>query len=169
VSRSQEAGAAAEEISARQAAVGGSWAHYGDDLVPRQSCFGQDTRALMNGFAVPVMNQFGLCPAPVKGTKNPIAPLTITKDLDKLGVLKGVTTFNFHLHLPPCADDQGLEVHSCAGQAADRPVPSASVPRRRETASSIRASACRRRAHAAAIPCWPTRQSSPRCVVAPLA
>ncbi|MGH8066364.1 MAG: hypothetical protein ACRERE_14245 [Candidatus Entotheonellia bacterium] len=36
VSRSQEAGAAAEEISARQAAVDGSGAHHGDELVPRQ-------------------------------------------------------------------------------------------------------------------------------------
>jgi hypothetical protein len=48
----------------------------------------------------------GLRPAPVQGTKHPIAPLTITEDLDKLGVLKGVTTFNFHLHLAPCADDR---------------------------------------------------------------
>ena len=30
------AGAAAEEISARQAAVGGSWAHHGNELVPRR-------------------------------------------------------------------------------------------------------------------------------------
>jgi hypothetical protein len=74
VSREQEAGAAAEEISARQAAVGGSWAHHGDDLIPRRSCFGQDTRALMNGLAVPVMNQCGLRPATVKGIKNQIAP-----------------------------------------------------------------------------------------------
>ena len=72
----------------------------------------------MNGLAVPVMHQFGRRPAAVKGTKNPIAPLTINKDLDKLGVLKGVTTFTFHLHLPHC---------SYIGQAADRPVPSASV------------------------------------------
>ena len=54
----------------------------------------------MNGLAVPVMNQFALRPATVKGTKNPIAPLTINKDLDTLGVLEGVTTFNFRLQLP---------------------------------------------------------------------
>jgi hypothetical protein len=35
----------------------------------------------------------------VKGT-NQIAPLTINKDLDKAGWLNGVTTFNFHPHLP---------------------------------------------------------------------
>jgi hypothetical protein len=70
------------------------------DLTPRQhkGCHGHLC-------AVPVMNHVGLRPAPVQGTKHPIAPLTITEDLDKLGMLKGVTTFNFHLHLAPCADD----------------------------------------------------------------
>jgi hypothetical protein len=70
VSRSQEAGAAAEEISARQAAVGGLWAHHGDELVPRPQRFGPYTRSLMNGLAVPVVNQFGLRPATVKGTEH---------------------------------------------------------------------------------------------------
>ena len=73
--------------------------HHGDELVPRQQRFGQYTRSLMKALDVPVMNQFGLRPAVVKGTKQ-IAPLTVNKDLDKLGLLDGVTTFNFHLHLP---------------------------------------------------------------------
>jgi hypothetical protein len=73
--------------------------HHGDELVPRQQRFGQYTRSLMKALDVPVMNQFGLRPAVVKGTKQ-IAPLTINKDLDALGLLDGVTTFNFHLHLP---------------------------------------------------------------------
>jgi hypothetical protein len=46
-----------------------------------------------------VINQFGLRPALVKGTKQ-ISPLTINRDLDELGLLEGVTTFNFHPHLP---------------------------------------------------------------------
>jgi hypothetical protein len=74
--------------------------HHGDELVPRQQRFGQYTRSLMKALDVPVMNQFGLRPATVEGTKNDIAPLVINKDLDKLGLLNGVTTFNFHLHLP---------------------------------------------------------------------
>jgi hypothetical protein len=127
VSREQEADAAAEEISARQAAVGGSWAHHGNALVPRQSCFGQDSRALMNGLAVPVMHQCGRRPATVTGTKNPIAPLTINKDLDKLGVLKGVTTFNVHLHLPYDAltTKESKSIHMLARQPIDlsRPHP----------------------------------------------
>jgi hypothetical protein len=45
------------------------------------------------------MNQFGLRPAVIKGSKQ-IAPLTVNGDLDTLRLLDGVTTFNFHLHLP---------------------------------------------------------------------
>ena len=73
--------------------------HHGDDLVPRQQRFGQYTRSLMKALEVPVMNQFGLRPALVPGT-NQLTPLTINHDLDTLGLLKGVTTFNFHMHLP---------------------------------------------------------------------
>lgn len=73
--------------------------HHGDDLVPRQQRFGQYTRSLMKALDVPVMNQFGLRPALVPGT-NQLASLTINHDLDALGLLKGVTTFNFHMHLP---------------------------------------------------------------------
>jgi hypothetical protein len=75
------------------------YAHHGDALVPRQQRFGQYTRSLMKALGVPVMNQFGLRPALVKGTTK-ISPLSIDKDLDTLGLLNGVTTFNFHPHLP---------------------------------------------------------------------
>ena len=81
----------------------------------------------MNGLAVPVMNQFGRRPATVKGTKNQIAPLTINKDLDKLDGLKGVTTFNFHLHLPHDAltTKDSTSIHMLARQPIDlsRPHP----------------------------------------------
>ena len=81
----------------------------------------------MNGLAVPVMNQFGRRPATVKGTKNQIVPLTINKDLDKLGVLKGVTTFNFHLHLSHYAltTKDSTSIHILARQPIDlsRPHP----------------------------------------------
>ena len=64
--------------------------HHGDRLVPRQQRFSQYTRSLMKGLDVPVINQYGLRPAVVKGFR----------DLDKLGLLNNVTTFNFHPHLP---------------------------------------------------------------------
>jgi len=73
--------------------------HHGDPLVPRQQRFSQYTRSLMKTLDVPVINQYGLRPAVVKGTKE-IAPLTALRDLDKLSLLKNVTTFNFHPHLP---------------------------------------------------------------------
>ena len=44
-------------------------------------------------------NTWGPAPAVVEGT-NEIAPLTAFPDLDSLGLLHNVTTFNFHPHLP---------------------------------------------------------------------
>lgn len=100
--------------------------HHGDALVPRQQRFGQYTRSLMKALEVPVMNQYGLRPALVKGTKQ-IAPLTLNKDLDKLGLLNGVTTFNFHPHLPHYAltTDDVKSVHVLTRQPIDldRPHP----------------------------------------------
>ena len=84
-----------EDLKQRQQ----EYLHHGDALVPRQQRFGQYTRSMMKGLGVPVMNQYGLRPALVKGTKQ-IAPLTINRDLDELELLNGVSTFNFHPHLP---------------------------------------------------------------------
>jgi hypothetical protein len=102
------------------------YSHHGDALVPRQQRFGQYTRSLMRALEVPVMNQFGLRPALVKGTRQ-IAPLTIDKDLDKIGLLNGVSTFNFHPHLPHYAvtTDDTRFVHVLTRQPIDldRPHP----------------------------------------------
>jgi hypothetical protein len=73
--------------------------HHRDPLVPRQQRFGQYTRSLMKALGVPVQNKYGLRPATVNGT-NEIAPLTAFRDLDALGLLKNVPTFNLHAHLP---------------------------------------------------------------------
>jgi hypothetical protein len=75
------------------------YAHHGDALVPRQQRFGKYTRSLMKGLGIPVENRYGLRPAVVPGT-NQIAPLTAMRDLDERGWLDGVTSFNFHMHLP---------------------------------------------------------------------
>ena len=111
-----------EDLKQRQL----EYTHHGDELVPRQQRFGQYTRSMMNALGVPVINQFGLRPAIVKGTKQ-IAPLTINKDLDKLGLLNGVTTFNFHPHLPHYAltSDDTKSVHVLTRQPIDldRPHP----------------------------------------------
>jgi hypothetical protein len=73
--------------------------HHGDELVPRQQRFSQYTRSLMKALDIPVINQWGLRPAVVKGTRDPV-PLTAFRDLDKKGLLKDVTNFCFHQHLP---------------------------------------------------------------------
>lgn len=112
----------AEDLEQRQM----EYRHHGDELVPRQQRFGQYTRSLMRALGVPVLNQYGLRPALVKGTKQ-IAPLTINKDLDQLGLLKGVTTFNFHLHLPHYAvtTEDSSAIHVLTRQPVDleRPHP----------------------------------------------
>src|SRR5207237_8452884 len=97
-----------------------------DALVPRQQSFSQYTRSLMTALDIPVMNQWGLRPALVKGTRD-IAPLTSFKDLDKLGLLNNVPTLNFHPHLPHYAltEDNGKTVQLLARQPIDpdRPHP----------------------------------------------
>ena len=106
--------------------------HHGDALVPRQQRFGQYTRSLMKALDVPVHNTWGLRPALVKGTKE-IAPLTAFRDIDKLGLLNNVPTFNFHPHLPHYEmTDQGQQVGASAGAPAHRSRPSASLHRRRQ-------------------------------------
>ena len=102
------------------------YAHHGDPLVPRQQRFGRYTRTLMKGLGVPVENRWGLRPAVVPGTRQ-IAPLTAMRDLDTRGWLNGVTTFNFHPHLPHYAltSEDDKSVHVLARQPIDlsRPHP----------------------------------------------
>ena len=95
------------------------YAHHGDPLVPHQQRFGRYTRSLMTGLGVPVENRYGLRPATTEGTK--LRPLTIARDLDTRGWLEGVTTFNFHPHLPHYAvttDDESA-IHVLARQPID--------------------------------------------------
>src|SRR6186713_2380326 len=100
--------------------------HHGDTLVPRQQRFSQYTRSLMKALDVPVNNVWGLRPAVVKGTKD-IAPLTAFHDVDKLGLLENVPTFNFHPHLPhyELTTQDTKSVHLLARQPIDpdRPHP----------------------------------------------
>lgn len=102
------------------------YAHHGDPLVPSQQRFGRYTRSLMRGLNTPVENRWGLRPAVVKGT-NQIAPLSKMQDLDARGWLNGVTTFNFHPHLPHYAltTEDGESIHVLARQPIDlsRPHP----------------------------------------------
>ena len=100
--------------------------HHGDRLVPRQQRFGRYTRSLMKGLGVPVENQYGLRPAVVQGTTK-LQPLLKSSDHDLRGWLEGVTTFNFHQHLPHYAvtTDEPDAIHVLARQPIDmsRPHP----------------------------------------------
>jgi hypothetical protein len=100
--------------------------HHGDELVPRQQRFSQYTRSLMKALGIPVMNEWGLRPAVVKGTKDPV-PLTAFHDLDKKGLLNNVTTFCFHQHLPHYAltskDDKSVQVLARQQVDPERPHP----------------------------------------------
>ncbi len=110
--------------SLRERAV--EYAHHGDPLVPRQQRFGRFTRSLLEALGIPVENRYGLRPAVVEGTTQPL-PLTVTRDLDRRGWLSGVTTFNFHMHLPHYAvtTSEPGAIHVLATQPVDtsRPHP----------------------------------------------
>lgn len=71
--------------------------HHGDGLVPRQQRFTSYTRGLMQALDVPVRNVWGLRPARKAGE---LVALTKFPEADELGLLEGVPTLNFHLHLP---------------------------------------------------------------------
>jgi hypothetical protein len=96
------------------------YAHHGDALVPRQQRFGRYTRSLMEGLGIPVENRYGLRPAVVPGTKQ-IAPLSTFQDLDTRGWLRGVTNFNFHMHLPhySVTNAESGAIHVLARQPID--------------------------------------------------
>jgi hypothetical protein len=102
------------------------YAHHGDLLVPRQQRFGRYTLALLEALGIPVESRWALRPAVRPGTTNKIAPFTPFRDLDSKGLLAGVESLNFHLHLPHYAltRDDGT-AHVLARQPIDpaRPHP----------------------------------------------
>jgi hypothetical protein len=102
------------------------YAHHGDTLIPRQERFGRYTIALLEGLGIPVVNRWALRPAVRSGTLDKIAPFTAFRDADAAGLLAGVESLNFHMHLPHYAvtRDDGT-AHVLAKQSIDttRPHP----------------------------------------------
>jgi hypothetical protein len=72
--------------------------HHGDPAIPARQSFGDFGLSLLGGLGVPVKNRFGLRPA--KLPDGSPAPLEIATELDRAGLMEGVTTFNLHPHLP---------------------------------------------------------------------
>lgn len=100
--------------------------HHGDRLVPRQQRFTSYGRSLLEALKVPVHNEYGLRPALVPGTREPV-PVRKFEDLDRPGLLRGVTNFSFHMHLPHyrVTSSTAGAIHVLASQAIDpgRPHP----------------------------------------------
>ena len=71
--------------------------HHGDRVIPPEQRFSGFARSILAGLDVPVENRFGLRPA-ILPDGDP-APIECEPDLDRLGLLEGVTTFNSHPHL----------------------------------------------------------------------
>jgi hypothetical protein len=72
--------------------------HHGDPGIPARQSFGDFGIALLKGLGISVRNRFGLRPAKIPNGSP--APLEIVTDADRFGLMKGVTTFNLHPHLP---------------------------------------------------------------------
>lgn len=72
--------------------------HHGDPGIPPRQGFGGFFRTLLAGLDVPVVNRFGLRPA-AEPDGSP-SPFEAERQLDSLGLLDGVETFNLHAHLP---------------------------------------------------------------------
>lgn len=100
--------------------------HHGDPLVPRQQRFSRYTRSLMRALGVPVHNIWGLRPAVLHGTREPVA-LNAYHDFDERGLLTDVPTLSFHQHLPhyELTAPEGASLRVLARQPVDldRPHP----------------------------------------------
>ena len=72
--------------------------HHGDPAIPPRQCFSDFGVSLLEGLGLSVRNRFGLRPSKMPdGTPT---PLRIFGELDRAGLLEGVTNFNLHPHLP---------------------------------------------------------------------
>ena len=74
------------------------FSHHQDRTIPGQQRIGGFARCLLAGLGFAVENRWGLNPK-AESDGSP-APLLLNPDLDNGGLLKGVTTFNLHPHLP---------------------------------------------------------------------
>ena len=113
------------------------------------SVLGNIPARLMKALDVPVHNCWGLRPALVKGTKD-IAPLTTFRDIDELGLLRNVSTLNFHPHLPHYEiTEQNGEVRSIYWRAS-RSIASGRIPSPQLATRNLTAcSGCRQMSSAA--------------------
>ncbi len=72
--------------------------HHGDPAIPARQRFGDFGLSLLNGLGLRVRNRFGLRPA--KLPDGAPVPLEVSAEFDRDELMRGVTTFNLHSHLP---------------------------------------------------------------------
>jgi hypothetical protein len=84
-----------DERLARQAV---EFHHHGDIAIPARQRFGDFGISLLNGLGLAVKNRFGLRPA--KMPDGSPAPIEVSTEYDRMGLLSNVSTFNLHYHLP---------------------------------------------------------------------
>jgi hypothetical protein len=72
--------------------------HHDDPSVPAQDGVGGYARALLRDLGYSIQNRFGL--RALTGKDGEPAPLEVDYGRDAKGILKGVTTFTAHFHLP---------------------------------------------------------------------
>ena len=134
--------------------------HHGDRTTPPEQRFSGFARSILAGLDVPVNNRFGLRRATLPDGDP--APIECDPDLDRLGLLEGVTTFTSHPHLPHferCgAATEKLDV--LARQRVDPRCSSPTRLRRTEGPRSTR-SFSRDPEFSGAIFWWATRPTSP--------
>jgi hypothetical protein len=97
--------------------------HHGDVAIPARQCFGDFGISLLDALGLTIRNRFGLHPAAMPdGTP---APLEISPELDRDGLMEGVTTFNLHYHLPHFErlDDGAAKLDVLARQPIDLTAP----------------------------------------------
>jgi hypothetical protein len=97
--------------------------HHGDPSIPGRQGFGDFGLALLKALGLSVRNRFGLRPAAMPDGAP--APLSIAHELDRDGLMDGVTTFNLHYHLPQFdrLDDSAAKLDVLARQPVDMTAP----------------------------------------------
>jgi hypothetical protein len=72
--------------------------HHGDVGIPGQQRLSGFAKTLLRDLGVPVSNNFGLRPAKMRDGSP--APIQINSQADRFNLLRGVSTFHLHPHLP---------------------------------------------------------------------
>ncbi|WP_420995042.1 hypothetical protein ACKI2N_007825 [Cupriavidus sp. 30B13] len=113
------------------------FAHHGDKTIPPSQRFGGFARSLLAGLGVPVENRYGLRPA--AAPDGSAAPIEAEASLDRSGLLRRVSTFNLHPHLPQLErlGEAAGKLDVLARQRIDRAAPAHPFAQQRATFDAL--------------------------------